>query len=212
MGTHGISNRAIRELIGVNNAFIALTAISGEGPCDRGRFGLDGDIVGRLRLMDRVARRRLADKPYALFSLRFHDIAGWDALLDQGVRDGVGVVSWPDDGTRLHQFLVMVLGAMREMAGREPYSASVLFGVPPALGTALSRAEIGTLPALAEAVSPWLRARCAASGDWWSEMIVTACARGRPSRDPHRGIHASLMAALDLRRARLPDGRLCRRL
>lgn len=208
----GISDRALRELAGVNGAFIALTAMGGPGTGGRGQFGLPGDTVERLRLMDLEARRRLADKPYALFNLRFHDLAAWDALLDEGVRDGAGVVSWPDGGTRVHQFLVMVLGAMREVAGHEPFSASVLFGMPPVLAAALSRADIGTLPVLAEAVRPWLKARCAARADWWSEMIVAACGEGRPFPDPHRGIHASLMRALDLGRARLPEGRLCRRL
>jgi len=209
MMLRGISDWAMRELAGVNSAFVSMAALesSNKDEC----FGLKKETLARLRLLEDEARCRLARRPHALFTMRFHDVTGWAALLEQRVRDGGRVYSWPDEGSRLHQFLVMTLVTVRELAEREPPAASVLFGIPPELVGALNRFDIGVLPSVAVAVRPWLKACLGARPEWWSLNIIMSCARGLEPADFHRGVHGSLMRALNLNRARLREGRLCRR-
>jgi hypothetical protein len=201
MQRSGVSARAMCELAGVNQAFLALLMISHARDADTGRFGLDDECLARI-----------GEGPFPLFSLRFHDVAAWSAILDRGVREDAGAPPWPATGGRQQQFMVMALAAIRAVAGREPVSASVLFGVPAVLAVELGRTEIRALPMLAEAVSPWLRAKCASMTDWWNELIVSARGTTGDGFQHHRGVHTSLVSALNLRRARLPGGRLYRRL
>lgn len=209
MTIQGISDRAMRELAGVNAAFISVVTMD-DGQVS-GNFGLPDEIVSRLRLLDEDSRRRLAYRPFALFALNFRDSARWKQLVEQRVHDGDAAQYWPDDASRVHQFLAVTLAAVRELAEREPLSASVLFGIPPALVAGLRDLDIGRLPAVATKIQPWLRARCATRRDWWSRMIVTSCAEGMECPCRHRGLHTSLMGALGLEQARLKGGRLCRR-
>lgn len=211
MQRFGVSGKAMRELAGVNHAFIALLMLGHAGDSGPARFGLDACTIRRVRLLDDHSRARIGSGPFSLFSLRFHDIAGWRAVLGRGVREDAGTVPWPAEGGRVQQFLVMALAAIRAVAGREPVSASVLFGVPAVLAADLARTEIRALPMLAEAISPWLRARCASMTDWWEALILSACAEPADGPETHRGVHSSLVSALSLRQARLPDGRLYRR-
>lgn len=210
MTIQGISDRAMRELAGVNAAFISVVSL-GDGE-RRGSFGLADETVSRLRLLDDDSRQRLAFRPYALFTLNFRNAVGWSELLEERVHDVDAAQYWPDDASRVHQFLAMTLAAVRELAEREPLSASVLFGIPPTLVDGLRCLDIGRLPAVATKVKPWLRARCATRPDWWGRMIMASCAKGVDSPCHFRGVHASLMRALGLEHARLRGGRLCRRL
>jgi hypothetical protein len=206
----GISDRAMRELAGVNAAFVSVVAL-GDGE-HRGGFGLADETVSRLRLLDEDSRHRLALRPYALFTLNFRNATGWKELVERRVHDGDAAQYWPDDASRVHQFLAMTLAAVRELAEREPLSASVLFGIPPTLVNGLSCLDIGRLPAVATKIKPWLRARCATRPDWWNRLIMASCAEGLDCPCLFRGVHASLMRALGLEKARLRGGRLCRRL
>jgi hypothetical protein len=208
----GISGRAMRELASVNCAFVGVATMGEIKNCSQLRFGLEEETVGRLRLLDEAARRRLGYRPFSLFTLRFQDVPAWDAVLERRVRDGDPVFAWPDNGSRLHQFLLMALAAFRELAEREPLSASVLFGAPPALVTQMTRVDISALPGIAKTVKPWLSARCATERDWWRWMILKSCVETDECPDRHRGVHASLMRALNLDKARLRGGRLCRRI
>lgn len=207
----GVSDKAFRELAGVNQAFIDLVTIENAGEKDADRFGLGAGIVRRIRLLDAHCLERIARRPFPLFSLRFDDLASWTAVLARGVREDAAGLSWPVEGGRVQQFLVMAIAAIRAVAAREPVSASVLFGVPASLSADLARTEIRALPGVAEAVSPWLRAKCANMNDWWAGLILTACGASVDASATHRGIHSSLVSALKLRRARLPEGRLYRR-
>ncbi len=207
----GVSGKAITDLEGVNRAFLELMTTGAPVLPDTGCFGLAADTIYRVRMLDDRCRRRVGHGQFPLFSVRFHDIAAWSAVLERGVRDEVGALTWPADGGRVQQFLVMALAAIRGVAAREPVSASVLFGVPALLVADLSRIEIRALPGIAKAVTPWLRARCAAKTGWWERMIVSACQEGEGGVDNHRGVHSSLLGALSLGEARLPEGRLYRR-
>lgn len=209
MMLRGISDRAMRELAGVNSAFVSMAVL--ESPEKGGCLGLKKETLARLRLLEDEALRRLARRPHALFTLRFHDVTGWTALLERRVRDGERLYSWPDEASRLHQFLVMTLVTVRELAEREPPAASVLFGIPPDLVGTLNRFDIGALPGVAAAVRPWLKACLGARPEWWSLNIIMSCARTLEPANFHRGVHGSLMRALNLNRARLREGRLCRR-
>ncbi|MGD2031556.1 MAG: hypothetical protein PVI25_00940 [Gammaproteobacteria bacterium] len=210
MTMQGISERAMRELAGVNAAFISVVTM--DDAERRGGFGLADEIISRLRLLDDESRRRMAYRPFALFTLNFRDSAGWKQLVEQRVHDGDAAQYWPDDASRVHQFLAVTLAAVRELAEREPPSASVLFGIPPVLVDGLRDLDIGRLPAVATKIKPWLKARCATRHDWWSRMIVTSCAQGVECPCRHRGLHTSLMRALGLDQVRVKGGRLCRRL
>jgi hypothetical protein len=207
----GVSDRAFRELAGVNQAFLDLLTMENAGEEGAVQFGLGAGIVHRIRLLDERCLERIARRPFPLFSLRFDDRNSWAAVLARGVRDDAAGLSWPVDGGRVQQFLVMAIAAIRAVAAREPVSASVLFGVPASLSADLARTEIRALPAVAEAVSPWLQAKCATMSDWWSGMILFACGASTDTSATHRGIHSSLVSALNLRRARVPEGRLYRR-
>jgi len=207
----GVSGKAMRELAEVNHAFLTLLVMSPVFEENRDLFGLDPDTVRRIRLLEEENLVRMGSGPFPLFSLRFHDLPGWGALLGSGVCEDACAPTWPAECGRVHQFMVMALAAIRSVAGREPVSASILFGAPAELVTQLSAAEIRSLPAIAEAASPWLRARCAAMTNWWDGLIVSACRAEEYGPETHRGIHSSLVSALDLRRARLPEGRLYRR-
>lgn len=207
----GVSDKAFRELAGVNQAFVDLLTMEHAGEEDAERFGLGADIVRRIRLLDERCLGRIAGRPFPLFSLRFDDLAGWTAMLARGVREDAATLSWPVEGGRVQQFLVMAIAAIRAVAAREPVSASVLFGVPASLSADLARTEIRALPALAEAVSPWLQARYASMTDWWGGLILSACGAPGDAAATHRGVHSSLVGALNLRRARVPEGRLYRR-
>lgn len=209
MKIQGISERAMGELAGVNSAFVGLAAMSEQE--DTGGIGLSRTIVRRLSLLDDASRRRLGFHPFSLFTLNFQDVPGWSALLEQRVRDGEEVLYWPDDGSRLYQFLVMALAAVRELAEREPLSASVLFGIPSPLVPKLGETDIGALPAVATAIKPWLRARCSNREDWWDRMILASCSDEADRADRYRGVHASLMRALNLEEPRAKGGRLYRR-
>lgn len=207
----GVSDKAFRELAGVNQAFMDLLTMEQDPDEDIDRFGLGAGIVRRIRLLDEPCLERIARRPFPLFSLRFHDLNGWSAVLARGVREDAAALSWPLEGGRVQQFLVMAITSIRVVASREPVSASVLFGVPACLSADLARTEIRALPVLAEAVSPWLQAKCASMSEWWAGLIVSACGAAVDTSATHRGVHSSLISALNLRRARVPEGRLYRR-
>ena len=81
MTMQGISERAMRELAGVNAAFISVVTM--DDAERRGGFGLADEIISRLRLLDDESRRRMAYRPFALFTLNFRDSAGWKQLVEQ---------------------------------------------------------------------------------------------------------------------------------
>ena len=83
MTMQGISERAMRELAGVNAAFISVVTM--DDAERRGGFGLADEIISRLRLLDDESRRRMAYRPFALFTLNFRDSAGWKQLVEQRV-------------------------------------------------------------------------------------------------------------------------------
>lgn len=203
-----ISSRALNEVAGMNRAFLSLVT-SVTGAC--ARFGLGDDIVLRLHLLESDPMRRLTAVPFSLFSLGLHDAAAWDSILDRRVRDATGLTCWAQDGSSEQQFLIIALSGIREIAGRDPQWASLLFGADPELANALAGVEIARLPALADSARPWLRARLAADRAWWDALILSACRGGPSGGDRDLGIHRSLQRALNLQQARLPRGRICRK-
>ena len=204
-----ISSRAIDEVSGLNRAFLNLASSSPESGA---RYGLGAELVARLHLLEPEHCRRLATQPFSLFNIRLHEAAVWEPLLQDRVRDANSETPcWPGEGSSEHQFLLVALGVIRDMARRNPHRASVLFGLEARLAVSLPNVEISRLPAIAAAARPWLRAVLAADTAWWDSMIVSACrgSAGPAGRD--LGIHRTLQRALNLRDARLPHGRLCRR-
>lgn len=203
-----VSARALNEVAGMNRAFLSL-ATSGPRACTR--FGLEDDIVLRLHLLESDPMRRLAAVPFSLFSLALHDAAAWDSVLDRRVRDESAPTCWARDGSSEQQFMIIALGGIRDIAGRDPQWASLLFGADPTLANSLAGVEIARLPALADSARPWLRARLAADREWWDALILSACRGGLSGGDRELGIHRTLQRALNLREARLPRGRICRK-
>ena len=205
----GVSQQAFEEVAGLNQAFFSLLRTCCRD--DTGAWpGLQPATLNRLCLLDGESVQRLSRLPFALFSLRLHDLPVWESVTECGVSEASGPGEWPDDGSRRHQFLVIALGTLRDMARTEPLSTSLLFGIPRDFASAISRTELAGLPVIADAIPPWRRARHAARWEWW-EAIVTDAALCRPGvAQRHVGVHLSLQRALSLQNARLPRGRLCR--
>lgn len=202
-------SRAIDEVAGLNRAFLNLASSSPEAGA---RCGLAAEIVARLHLLEPEHCKRLATQPFSLFSLRLHEAEAWEPLLQNRVRDAAGEAPcWSSEGSSEQQFLLVALGIVRDMAGRDPHCASLLFGLEAGLADSLPKVEITRLPAIAETVRPWLRALLADDTVWWDSMIVSACRGGTSGNGRDLGIHRTLQRALNLRDARLPRGRLCRR-
>ena len=203
-----ISSRALNEAAGMNRAFLSL-AVAGRDAAIR--FGISGDIARRINLLEDEALLRLAAMPFSLFCIRLHDKEAWESVLDRRVRDAAIAPRWPAEGSSVQQFLIMTLGGIRDIACRDPHWATLLFGVNPALARVVPEIEIARLPALADAARPLLRARMAGHEDWWGALITAAC-QGAPHRGAREfGIHRTVQQALNLRHARMPRGRLCRK-
>ena len=209
MSERKIISREIDEIAGLNRAFLSLASGSPESGA---RYGLEADIVTRLHLLEPEHCRRLATQPFSLFSMRLHEVAAWEPLLQDRVRDIVSETPcWSSEGSSEQQFLLVALGVIRDMAGRDPHCASLLFGLEGRLAVSLPNVEISRLPAIADAARPWLRALLATDTAWWDSMIVSACQGNTSPGGRDLGIHRTLQRALNLRDARLPGGRLCRR-
>jgi hypothetical protein len=203
-----LSSRALNEVAGTNRAFLSLVTA---GPDAAIRFGVGVDIAMRISALEDEPLSGLAGMPFSLFSLRLHDLAAWQSVLDRRVRDAAATPHWSREGSLEHQFLIIALSGIRDIAGRDPCWASALYGVHPKLAQIISEIEISQLPALADSARSWLRARLAGDDDWWGSLIVTAC-RGESHRGARElGIHRTMQRALNLRDAHLPRGRICRR-
>jgi hypothetical protein len=202
------SSRALMEVAGTNRAFLSLVTA---GPDAAIRFGVGIDIAMRINALEERPLSGLAGMPFSLFSLRLHDLAAWQSVLDGRVRDTAATPNWSREGSLEHQFLIIALSGVRDIAGTDPGWASALYGIHPMLAPIISRIEISQLPTLADSARSWLRARMAGHDDWWGSLIVTAC-RGESHRGARElGIHKTIQTALNLRGAQLPRGRLCRR-
>lgn len=205
----GVSQRALEEVAGLNHAFFTLLkACDGEEMA--AWLGLQPATIRHLYSLDGQSVQRLSRLPFALFSLRLHDLPVWESVVECGVSEASGPGGWPDDASGRQQFLVMALGALRDMARTEPLSTSLLFGIPRDLARAIAKTEIAWLPVIADAIKPWLRARHADRWEWWEAIVSNAALSRTGVAQLHFGVHLSLQRALSLQNARLPRGRLCR--
>ena len=81
----------------------------------------------RFATLDHKCRKRLADAPFLLFTLREHDLQLWSTLLSNRPQRDL-FAACPDAGQR--ELQVACLAWLWELARRNPYVARIVAGAP----------------------------------------------------------------------------------
>lgn len=207
----GIDDRTREEIRGTNRIFLSLIRrrAAETGCC----FGLGPAPARTIASLDEENLAGLSRCPFALFSLGFEQKDAWAALLARQVAEP-GVAPWQTADQETNQFLLVALGAVRGVSGRDPFLARLLFGIPENLCRPLSGLDLASLPLLAPGLKSRLRARLSACPGFWRDLLTGICpgSEAPPGSDSIRqlGLQLTLQQALGLRGRRAADPRLCR--
>lgn len=207
----GIDDRTRDEIRGTNRIFLSLIRrqAAATGCC----FGLGAAPARTIASLDDENLARLSRCPFALFSLGFEEKNAWVALLERQVAEP-GVATWRNADQETNQFLLVALGAVRGVSGRDPFLARLLFGIPENLCRPLSKLDLAALPLLAPGLKSRLRARLTACPGFWRDLLtgIYAGVDAPPEGGAIRqlGLQLTLQRALELRGRRAADPRLCR--
>ena len=165
------------SLRGLNCRFLELiTALP--AAWDPPRQGLDGAVFTQITALSSAQRAAVANCPYALFDLRFHDDAHWRARL----RTVGGYVA---EATAVHtetlEFVRLAIFFAWHAANTTRFAAPLLLGMNPATVADFHRASIDRLPALAAVEAGNLTARWSNCTAYWG-ALTAAAAESHPAR------------------------------
>lgn len=201
----------MQELSAANRIFLSLLRRRMGHADGAAPFGLDRRCGALILHLDAEGLDLAASCPFALFSLDFENRAAWLGLLERRVSEP-GLPSWSLDEPELNQFLLMVLAAIRYLSCREPYAASMLYGMSPDLSRKLANLDLVTLAKLASDARSRLRVTLADSPIFWRDFLLLS--RDRVTRGAAAvrvlGLQLTMQRALGLTNCHANGGRLIR--
>ncbi len=213
MEQFGIDETTREEISGTNRVFLSLIRRHGIESGATTGFGLGAAATATIASLTRHELAQLSRCPFALFSLGFEQEEDWVALLGRRVAEP-GVARWRDADQETNQFLVIALAALRGVAGRDPFLARLLYGIPGMLCRPLAGLDLAALPILVPSLKDRLRARLTACPGFWRDLLTgiymgqDAPAGSGATRQ--LGLQLTLQRGLGLRGLRAAHPRLCR--
>jgi hypothetical protein len=173
---------SVREL---NHRFLDLVAMP-SGWDAAGREGPGADLSGQIAPLTAAQKKAAANCPYALFDLRFHDEAHWQARLQNTARwnvsDEAAVAGATLNFVRLALFFAWHVASTRKLA------APLLLGMSDVTAAAFRSTTIDCLPALAATEAGSLTARWSGCAAYWRALILAAA---RPNAAELRRVQLS---------------------
>jgi hypothetical protein len=157
------------------------------------------DLGGRLAQLSAAQRAAVADCPYALFDLRFHDEAHWQLRLAE--RGLWHVADRPQIDGELVEFVRLALFYAWYIASTARASALLVLGMPERTAAAFARSTMSRLTDLGLTESGHLSARWSHCEGYWS-ALATAASRSDTTqlrRVQLSGIQLAAAAQLPLR-------------
>lgn len=187
---------SLREL---NHRFLELVAARTEQCHGSRRVGLPDELSGQVAPLSAAQKAAVADCPYALFDLRFHDQEHWRTRLSEpgpwGVSDDAVADRDMIDFARLALFFAWHLAATEGLA------AQLLLGMTEPTAAAFRKASLNVLPALVATETMHLTARWNERRTYWESLV---CAAAQPDGKALRRVQLyglQLAAAARLPRA-----------
>ncbi len=213
MEQFGIDERTRDEISGTNRVFLSLIRRHGMESGATAGFGLGAAATATIVSLSLHELEQLSRCPFALFSIGFEQQEDWVALLGRRVAEP-GVARWHDADQETNQFLVIALAALRGVAGRDPFLARLLYGIPGMLCRPLASLDLAALPILVPSLKDRLRARLNTCPGFWRDLLtgvyLGADASAVSGAIRQLGLQLTLQRGLGLRGRRAAHPRLCR--
>jgi hypothetical protein len=140
--------------------------------------GLSAAVSARVAPLSAAQKSAVANCPYALFDLRFHDDGHWRTRLRAAAEGGVAEGT-PPDGKTL-EFTRLALFFAWHVASTTKLAAQLLLGMDEVTAAAFREATIDCLPSLAETEASHLTARWNNCTAYWS-ALTGAASRQNPA-------------------------------
>jgi hypothetical protein len=180
----------------LNLRFLDLVGAHAGGWRTSAALGLPGGASERVAPMSAAQRAAAAHCPYALFDLRFHDDAHWQARLH-------GAAQWrvADEGTEedTANFVRLALFYAWHVANTTRYAAQLLLGMSERTASSFRSTPLNCLPTLVASETGNLSARFLNCGVYWSALVGAAV-----RRDDHKLRRIQLFGLQLAAAARLP--------
>ena len=160
---------SVREL---NHRFLDLAAMQPGDWDSPKRVGLPAEVSERLAPLSAAQKEAVADCPYALFDLRFHDDGYWQTRLQAPRHWSVADEATVDDSTR--NFARLALFFAWHVAATASLAAPLLLGMSETTAAAFRGATIACLPALVATETVNLTARWNDCPAYWSALTGAA--------------------------------------
>ncbi|MDE2349857.1 MAG: hypothetical protein KGL92_15240 [Gammaproteobacteria bacterium] len=133
---------------------------------------LEGVVAARLAALSPAQRAIIANCPYALFDLRFHDHEHWRRNL-RGA-GGCCVAETPAGEQRVVAFVRVVLFYAWHLATTARHEASLLFGIPESTADVFAETSPAQLMSIAAMQSVNLSARWSHCEAYWGSLADAA--------------------------------------
>ena len=167
-----VSAELLGSLRGLNHRFLDLVATWAGGWEADGASAHHADLAAQIAPLSAAQKMAVADCPYALFDLRFHDERHWANRLHLARRWNVADVSPSDEATL--DFVRMALFFAWHVASTARLAAQFLLGMPAAAVTAFRAAPFDCLSGLAAAEAMHLTARWHDCPMYWNALTSAA--------------------------------------
>jgi hypothetical protein len=165
---------SVRDL---NHRFLDLVVGWPRGWTTPGR-GLSAAVSARIAPLSAAQKSAVANCPYALFDLRFHDDGYWRTRLRAAALEGVAEESAVDGKTL--EFARLALFFAWHVASTTKLAPQLLLGMHEVTAAAFREATIDRLPSLAETEAGHLTARWNNCTAFWS-ALTGAASRQNPA-------------------------------
>ena len=180
------------SLRGLNYRFLELITALPAG-WDSPRKGLDGAIFTQITALSSAQRAAVANCPYALFDLRFHDDDHWRTQL----RAPGGHVAEPAAvNAETLEFVKLAIFFAWHAANITRFAAPLLLGMNPRTVRDFHRASIDRLPALAVVEAANLTARWSNCTAYWGALTAADAHPARLNKIQLYGLQLATAARL----------------
>ena len=163
---------SLREL---NHRFLELVAARPDRCNGSRRVGLPDELSGQFAPLSAAQRAAVADCPYALFDLRFHDQEHWRLRLSDPAPWHVSDAAAGDRDVT--DFALLALFFAWHVSATAGLTAQLLLGMTESTAAAFRKISLNLLPALVASETIHLTARWNDRRTYWDSL---ACAAARP--------------------------------
>lgn len=174
-----VPTELLRSMRGLNLRFLELMAATSlSDGWDWVQQGTRAVVLDHIAALSSTQKLAVADCPYALFDLRFHDEAHWHARLHTPagcVAEAAMVNPEAVEFARLAIFFAW------HAAHATRFAATLLLGMRPQTVSDFHRADLDRLPGLIAAEAVNLTARWSDCPAYWA-ALTAAAAESRPAR------------------------------